>query len=83
MYQLHLLLGQSELTKVVHVWVTSHLDYCNMLCSGQPLKTIQKLIQNATGPFLADTRCNKYITPPSALVAGTFLGTVQGAGVNT
>lgn len=39
-----------DLATVVHVLVTAHLDYCNTLCVGLPLKMVQKvqLVQNGT-----------------------------------
>uniref|UniRef100_A0A803TYG3 Reverse transcriptase domain-containing protein n=1 Tax=Anolis carolinensis TaxID=28377 RepID=A0A803TYG3_ANOCA len=41
--QLHPYLGKPDLATVVHALVTSHLDYCNAVYVGLPLKTVRKL----------------------------------------
>ncbi|XP_061465627.1 uncharacterized protein LOC133376825 [Rhineura floridana] len=63
--QLHPYLDRENLASVVHVLVTSKLDYCNALYVGLPLKTVQKLqlVQNAAARLLTGTRRSDHITP--------------------
>lgn len=52
--QLAPFLSQRDLTTVIHITVTSRLDYCNMLYVELPLKLTQKLqlVQNAAAHVL-------------------------------
>lgn len=40
---LHPFLEKKDVVVVIHVLVTSRLNYCNELYMGMPLKTLQKL----------------------------------------
>ncbi|XP_078241329.1 uncharacterized protein LOC140704108 [Pogona vitticeps] len=48
LYQLRPYLGEQSLMTVTHALVTSHIDYCNALYVGLPLKMVQRLqlVQN-------------------------------------
>uniref|UniRef100_A0A3P8PIB2 Pyrin domain-containing protein n=1 Tax=Astatotilapia calliptera TaxID=8154 RepID=A0A3P8PIB2_ASTCA len=59
------ILSQSDAEKLVHAFITSRLDYCNLLLSGCPknsLKSLQ-LIQNAAARVLTGTRKREHISP--------------------
>lgn len=43
LHQLHLSLEMCNMAAVVHALLTSHLDYCDVLYIGLPLKSIRKL----------------------------------------
>ncbi|XP_061487326.1 prostacyclin synthase isoform X4 [Rhineura floridana] len=62
--QLRPYLDRENLASVVHVLVTSKLDYCNALYVGLPLKTVRKLqlVQNAAARLLTGTRRSDHIT---------------------
>lgn len=59
------LLTQSDAEKLIHVFVSSRLDYCNALFTGIPGKSIQKLqyIQNSAARVLVRVRKYEHITP--------------------
>ena len=62
--QLHPFLEMSDLATVTHALVTSHFDYCNALCVGLPLKTVQKLqlVQNSAARRLTGASYREPIT---------------------
>ena len=64
-HQLCLFLEISDLATMMHALVTSHLDYCNTLYVGLPLKTVWKLqvVQNATARLLPGASYREQITP--------------------
>uniref|UniRef100_A0A803SZI2 ribonuclease H n=1 Tax=Anolis carolinensis TaxID=28377 RepID=A0A803SZI2_ANOCA len=65
--QLRPYLEKSDLTMVVHVLVTSRLDYCNALYVGLPLKTVRKLqlVQRTAARFLTGANYRARSTPLS------------------
>lgn len=62
--QLAPFLSQRDLTTVIHITVTSRLDYCNMLYVELPLKLTQKLqlVQNAAAHVLPRPHQQQWIT---------------------
>uniref|UniRef100_A0A803TNR7 Reverse transcriptase domain-containing protein n=1 Tax=Anolis carolinensis TaxID=28377 RepID=A0A803TNR7_ANOCA len=63
-HQLRPYLGKSDLATVVHALVTSHLDYCNALYVGLPLKMPQKLqlVQRAAARLITTAAYRKRTT---------------------
>ncbi len=55
------MLSVSDAEKLVHVFMTSRLDYCNTLLGGCPASSINKLqiVQNAAARVVV-TRSRKY-----------------------
>uniref|UniRef100_A0A803TWJ5 Reverse transcriptase domain-containing protein n=1 Tax=Anolis carolinensis TaxID=28377 RepID=A0A803TWJ5_ANOCA len=64
-HQLHPYLRKSDLATVVHVLVTSRLDYCNALYMGLPLKTARKLqlVQQAEARLISGAAYRERTTP--------------------
>ena len=71
MYHLHNIskikryLGNSATEQVIHMLVTSRLDYCNAVFAGLPASTLAPLqrVQNAAARLLTGTRKHEHITP--------------------
>ena len=59
------LLNQSQTEKLIHAFVTSHLDYGNSLLYGLPQYLIDKLqsVQNAAARLISKTQSQSHITP--------------------
>ncbi len=59
------MLSVSDAEKLVHVFMTSRLDYCNALLGGCPASSINKLqiVQNAADSVLSRSRKYDHITP--------------------
>ena len=59
------LLDKSTTEKLVHAFVTSHLDYCNSLLFGIPRGQLARLqsLQNAAARLVSRTRKFDHITP--------------------
>ncbi len=59
------MLPVSDAEKLVHVFMTSRLDYCNALLGGCPASSRNKLqvIQNAADRVLTNARKYDHITP--------------------
>lgn len=58
-------LSKDDAEKLIHAFVTSRLDYCNVLFSGLPntyIKNLQR-VQNAAARLLTRTRKFDHITP--------------------
>ncbi|KAF7239998.1 Pro-neuregulin-1, membrane-bound isoform [Varanus komodoensis] len=64
-HQLCPYLNKHSLATVIHALVTSHLDYCNPLYVGLPLKTVRilQLVQNIAARLLTGTGRYSHITP--------------------
>ncbi|KAF7246017.1 putative RNA-directed DNA polymerase from transposon BS [Varanus komodoensis] len=64
-HQLHPFLENDCLATVTHALVTCRLDFCNALCVGLPLKTVQilQLVQNRAARLLTGTGHCSHITP--------------------
>ena len=58
-------INQDSAERLVHVFITSQLDYCNALLYGLPATSLQKLqcVQNMAVCVLTGTRRHKHITP--------------------
>ncbi|KAK5918591.1 hypothetical protein CgunFtcFv8_003341 [Champsocephalus gunnari] len=58
-------LSDSVAEKLIHCFITSHLDYSNGLLSGVPSKTLNRLqyIQNSAARVLTRTKSWEHITP--------------------
>ncbi len=59
------MLPVSDAEKLVHAFMTSRLDYCNVLLGGCPASSINKLqiVQNAAARVLTRSRKYDHITP--------------------
>ncbi|XP_061913857.1 uncharacterized protein LOC133656987 [Entelurus aequoreus] len=59
------ILSTSDAEIIIHAFVTSRLDYCNVLFSGLPMSSIKRLqlVQNAAARLLTKTRKFDHITP--------------------
>lgn len=59
------LMTQGDLEKLIHAFISSHLDYCNSIFTGLPKKSIRQLqlIQNAAARVLTRTKKIEHITP--------------------
>lgn len=57
--------NKTSLEKLVHAFVTSHLDYCNSILYGIPKYQLQKLqrIQNSAARLITDTKRSQHISP--------------------
>ena len=57
-------LSQSDTEKLFHVFVTSRTDYCNVLLTGVPKRTIYtpQLVQNAAARILTDLKHRAHIS---------------------
>ena len=58
-------LDQSSSEKLVHAFITSHLDYCNSLLAGIPDIEISRLqrLQNASARIITRSKRHDHITP--------------------
>ena len=58
-------LSQSSTEVLVHAFVTSHIDYCNNMLSGLPIKLLNKLqiIHNSAARIITRTKSSDHITP--------------------
>jgi len=67
-------LGESAAT-LVHAFVTSRIDYCNVLLAGAPKATTEKLqrLLNAAARLVSDTRISSIVLCHSL---STFIGSV-------
>ena len=59
------LLSRSDFEILMHAFITSRLDYCNILYTGLTQFNIHKLqmVQNAAGRMLTGTKKREHITP--------------------
>ena len=59
------LLTQNDLEILIHAFITSRLDYCNILYTGLTQSNIHKLqmVQNAAARLLTGTKKREHITP--------------------
>ncbi|XP_061759223.1 probable RNA-directed DNA polymerase from transposon BS isoform X1 [Nerophis ophidion] len=59
------ILSTKDAEIIIHAFVTSRLDYCNVLFSGLPMSSIKRLqlVQNAAARLLTRTRKFDHITP--------------------
>ncbi len=64
-YKLRLMLSMSNADMLIHVFMTSRLDYCNALLGGCSARLINKLqmVQNAAARVLIRTRKYDHISP--------------------
>ena len=58
-------LSQKDLERIIHSFITSHLDYCNSLYVGLDKSSIKRLqlVQNAAARLLTRTKKRDHITP--------------------
>ena len=58
-------LNKQSTERLVHAFVTSHLDYCNSLYSGLPNSTLVPLqhVQNTAARLVTKSRKHEHITP--------------------
>ena len=58
-------LTQEAAAQLIHAFVTTRLDYCNSLLSGQPINSLKRLqrIQNIAARILTKTKKFDHITP--------------------
>ncbi|KAF7662655.1 hypothetical protein LDENG_00230080 [Lucifuga dentata] len=63
--KVRLFLSLSNTERLVHTFIISRLEYCNVLLSGLPRNTISHLqiIQNSAAQVLTRTRRRAHITP--------------------
>ncbi len=58
-------LPRKEFESVIHAFITSRLDYCNLLYVGLDQSSLQRLqlVQNAAAPLFTGTKKYEHITP--------------------
>ena len=58
-------LNRQSTERLIHAFVTSHVDYCNSLYSGLPNSTLAPLqhVQNTAARLVTKTRKHEHITP--------------------
>jgi len=58
-------LSQSDCEKIVHVFITSKLDYCNTILYGLPKSQLDKLqrVQNTAARLVTRSKKHEHITP--------------------
>ncbi len=54
-----------DLQTAIHAFITSRLDYCNLLYLGLPKSSLNRLqlVQNAAARLITGTRKREHITP--------------------
>ena len=65
LYQLRPYLDEQSLMRVTHALLTSHIDYCNALYVGLPLKTVRRLqlVQNQAARLVSGGATREHIQP--------------------
>ncbi len=63
--KLKIVLSKTDLEKVIHAFITSCLDYCNVLYSGVCQSSLSRLqlVQNSMARLLTNTKKRDHITP--------------------
>ena len=58
-------INQNDAEKLIHVFISIRLDYCNVLFTGLPKKTTERLqlIQNSAARLLTKTNRREHISP--------------------